>query len=110
MSVPDFEQATRSRLELVLGIPWGGKAQSEYCPESLLREDLKGTNRTNGILREAAEKLYEMNKCLSLVHLTTNRVWRQVMVEKCRPVNFHNCQHSTNSHWCYRSARNPVNG
>lgn len=31
---------------------------------------LKGTNRTRRHLREAAEKLYEMNKCLSLVHLT----------------------------------------
>ena len=46
------------------------KAQRECCVESLLRAGFKRDESYRRHLREAAEKLYEMNKCLSLVHLT----------------------------------------
>ena len=46
------------------------KAQGECCVESLLRAGFTGDESCRRHLREAAEKFYEMNKCLSLVHLT----------------------------------------
>ena len=46
------------------------KAHCECCLESLLRAGFKRGESYGRHLRGAAEKLYEMNKCLSLVHLT----------------------------------------
>jgi hypothetical protein len=46
------------------------KSQGECCVGSLLQADFKRDESYRRHLREAAEKLYEMNKCLSLVHLT----------------------------------------
>ena len=46
------------------------KVEIESCGESLLRTDFKSETPTEFMRAERKEKSYEMNKCLTLVHLT----------------------------------------
>ena len=75
MGISDFGQVSRlvsKRFQKGISPPKGGKHRLKVAEESLLRMDFKSEARAEVIRAVCEEKSYEMNKCLSLVHLTTN--------------------------------------
>jgi len=75
MGISDFGQANgliSKRFQEVCYLRKGWKVRIGSCWESLLRWISKAEVRTEGIRAVWEKKPYEMNKCLTLVHLTGN--------------------------------------
>jgi hypothetical protein len=80
MGISDFGQVSRLVSKRFQKGFWAAerlRAQIESCRESLLRMDFKSEARIEIMRAARKEKSYEMNKCLTLVHLTTNALRRK---------------------------------
>ncbi len=74
MGISDFGQVSRLVSKRFQKGFWAAerlRAQIESCRESLLRMDFKSEARIEIMRAARKEKSYEMNKCLTLVHLTS---------------------------------------
>ena len=75
MGISDFEQVSRlisKRFQKGISPPKGGKHRLKVAGSLCCGWISKAEARTEVIRAVCEEKSYEMNKCLSLVHLTTN--------------------------------------
>ena len=75
MGISDFGQVSRlvpKRFQKGISLRKGGKHRLKVAASLCCGWISKAEARTEGICPIRKEKSYEMNKCLTLVHLTTN--------------------------------------